>query len=93
MTRIQEPDPDLNNDVPDYKSPLSRIVKSLRQGYDNQRSKNKKKSETIQALREKMRDVQESRDMWKDHIKAKEAEIEELKKQNEELKNDLKKKP
>lgn len=92
MTRIQEPDPDLNNEVPDYKSPPERIIRSLRKGYDNLRGKIKKKSETIQELREKMRDVQQSRDMWKDRTKAKEAEIEELKRQNEELNNKFKKK-
>lgn len=47
MTRIQEPDPDFNNEVPDYKRPPSRIIRSLRQAYDNQRSKNKEKSKTI----------------------------------------------
>jgi peptidoglycan hydrolase CwlO-like protein len=92
MTRIQEPDPDLNNEVPDYKSPHSRIIRSLRQAYDNQRSKNKKKSETIQDLREKLRDTQQSRDSWKERIKAIETEIEALRKKNEELENSIKKK-
>lgn len=92
MTRIQEPDPDLNNEVPDYKSPPSRIIKSLRQAYDNLRSKIKEKSNTIQDLREKLRDIQQSRDTWKDRTKIAEAEVEKLKKKNEDLDNDLKKK-
>jgi peptidoglycan hydrolase CwlO-like protein len=94
MTRIKEPDPDLDNpEVPDYKSPPSRIVRSLRQAYNNLRKKIKEKSETIQDLREKLRDIQQSRDSWKERTKTAEAEAQELKKKNEELENDLKKKP
>lgn len=91
MTRIKEPDPD-SNEVPDYKSPPSRIVRSLRKGYDNQRQKNMQKSDTIQDLREKLRDTQQSRDMWKERTKAAETEIEELKKTCTEL-EDKKKSP
>lgn len=92
MTRIKEPDPDLNNEVPNYKSPPPRIIRSLRQAYDNQRRKVKKKSETIQELREKLRDTQKSRDSWRERTKVAESELEEIKKKNEELENDIKKK-
>ncbi len=75
MTRIKEPDPDLDNpEIPDYKSPSSRIVRSLRQAYDNLRKKIKEKSETIQDLREKLRDTQQSRDSWKERMQTAEAE-------------------
>lgn len=84
MTRINEPDPN-SNEVPDYKSPPSRIVRSLRKGYDNQRQKNLQKSETIQDLREKLRDTHQSRDMWKERTKAAELEIQALKKKCDEL--------
>lgn len=92
MTRIKEPDLNLDDlQIPDYKSPPQRIIKSLRQGYDNLRRKIKEKSDTIQDLREKLRDTQQSRDTWKERIKISEAEIEELKKKNEKLENDIKK--
>lgn len=92
MTRIKEPDPNLDDlPIPDYKSPPHRIIKSLRQGYDNLRRKIKEKSDLIQDLREKLRDTQQSRDTWKERIKISETEIEELKKKNEKLENDIKK--
>lgn len=91
MTRIQEPDPNLSSEVPDYKSPPSRIIKSLRQAYDNQRRKIKEKSEIIQDLREKLRDTQQSRDIWKERTKIAEAETEKLKEKNDELENSKKK--
>ena len=93
MTRIKEPDPNHDDtQIPDYKSPSSRIIRSLRQGYDNLRKKIKEKSETIQDLREKLRDTQQSRDNWKERIKLAESEIEKLRKKNEELEKDIKKK-
>ncbi len=92
MTRIKETDPNLDDSqIPDYKSPPHRIIKSLRQGYDNLRRKIKEKSDAIQDLREKLRDTQKSRDTWKERLKNSEAEVEELKKKNEKLENDIKK--
>ncbi len=92
MTRIKEPDPNLDDpQIPNYKSPPHRIIKSLRQAYDNQRRKDKEKSNTIQDLREKLRDTQQSRDTWKERTKIAEAEVEELKKKNEKSENDIKK--
>jgi hypothetical protein len=67
MTRIKEPKIGIT-EVPEYKSPLKRIVKSLRKGYDNVREKVAKHSDTIQDLRGQLRDTQKSR--------AKEAEAE-----------------
>lgn len=92
MTRIKEPDPNLSNEVPDYKSPPSRIVRSLRKGYDNLRAKQAEKSETIQSLRERLRDTQESRDTWKEKAKASESEAVTLKQEIEKLKEEIKKK-
>ena len=92
MTRIKEPDPDLDNEkMPDYKSPPSRIVRSLRKAYDNMRKKLKDRAQTIQELREKLRDTQQSRDSWKERTKTAEAKLEELQQKNDEL-HDIKKK-
>lgn len=64
MTRIKEPVPG-TTEVPEYKSPPSRIVQSLRKGYDNVREKVQKKSEKLAELRGNLRDVKRSRDEWK----------------------------
>jgi peptidoglycan hydrolase CwlO-like protein len=50
------------------------------------------KSDTIQDLREKLRDTQQSRDAWKERTKAAEVEIKGLKKKCEELEDSVKKK-
>jgi len=91
MTRIKEPDFDATG-LPKYKSPPSRIVRSLRKGYDNLRAKQAEKSETIQSLREKLRDTRESRETWKERAQASESEAAALKQENEKLKEDIKKK-
>lgn len=85
MTRIKEPTIGIS-EVPDYKSPLSRIVKSLRKAYDNAREKISEKSEQILALQGKLRDTQESRDEWKARTKTAEEEIKKLIRENESLK-------
>jgi peptidoglycan hydrolase CwlO-like protein len=90
MTRVKEP-PIGTSEVPEYKSPPSRIIKSLRQGYDNLRQKTAKKSELVQSLQGKLRDTQASRDDWKARAKAAEAEIETLKISMEMLQGGLKK--
>jgi exoribonuclease R len=86
MTRIKEPVVG-STEIPDYKSPASRIVRSLRKGYDNLRKKLHERSATILDLREKLRDTQKSREEWR--IRAKEAELS-LKKNNTELKTEKK---
>jgi uncharacterized coiled-coil DUF342 family protein len=92
MTRTKEPDPNLDDpQIPNYKSPPHRIIKSLRKAYDNQRKKIIEKSNMVQDLREKLRDTQQSRDTWKERTKIAEAKIEELNKKNEELENNVKK--
>ena len=68
MTRIKEPEPG-STEIPKYKSPPSRIVRSLRKGYDNVRKKVKDKANDLQDLRGKLRDTQKSRDTWKDRCK------------------------
>lgn len=85
MTRVKEPSIGTSQ-VPDYKSPLSRIVKSLRGAYDNGREKVSEKSQKILALQGKLRDTQESRDDWKARAKSAEEEIEKLRQENESLK-------
>jgi hypothetical protein len=82
MTRIKEPLIG-TTEIPDYKSPPSRILRSLRQGYDNARSKVADKSQTVKSLQEKLRDTQESRDDWKIRAKAAEFELAKLKNEGE----------
>ena len=88
MTRIVEPDP-FKSELPDYKSPSSRIVKSLRKAYDNARVRIVKKSDQILALQGKIRDVENSRNKWKERFANTEAELLRLKKENELLKKNL----
>jgi peptidoglycan hydrolase CwlO-like protein len=92
MTRVKEPSIGTSK-VPEYKSPPSRIIKSLRKGYDNLRGRVAEKSELVQSLQGKLRDTQESRDDWKARAKAAETEIETLKKENIRLQTSLKKRP
>lgn len=91
MTRIKEPEIG-NPDLPNYKSPPSRIVRSLRKAYDNLRAKLDKKAQAMQSLQGKLRDTQESRDTWKKNACAAKAEIASLQQENEKLKEELKKK-
>lgn len=90
MTRIQEP-PVGTTEIPDYKSPPSRILRSLRKGYDNARAKIADKSEIIQSLQGKLRDTQESRDDWKARAKGAEARAAKFEQENEELQESVKK--
>lgn len=86
MSRIKEP-PIGTTEIPNYKSPPSRILRSLRQGYDNTREKIAKKSEQIQGLHGKLRDVQESREEWKLRAKAAEARAEAAERDAKEAEN------
>lgn len=79
MTRVKEPDP-TTGEIPDYKSPPARIIRSLRQGYDNVRRQRDERSKKIIALQGKERDLHESREEWKARTKAAEARIKELEK-------------
>jgi uncharacterized coiled-coil DUF342 family protein len=90
MTRTKEP-PFGTTELPNYKSPPSRILRSLRKGYDNVRNKVADKSQTIQGLQGKLRDTQESRDDWKARAKAAEAKATKLQQENEELRAGAKK--
>ncbi|MBA3721151.1 MAG: hypothetical protein H0W88_01960 [Parachlamydiaceae bacterium] len=91
MTRIKEPEIG-STQMPEYKSPLTRIVRSLRQGYDNCRQKVAEYSDTILDLRGKLRDTQKSRDEWKTRTKETEAELKFLKKKHAELESKTAKK-
>jgi predicted nucleic acid-binding Zn-ribbon protein len=90
MTRIKEPAIG-TSELPEYKSPPSRIVRSLRKGYDNVREKLANKSDTILSLQGKLRDTKESRDDWKSRAKAAEAKLSEIQRQQEKQQDDLKK--
>lgn len=90
MPRIKEP-PIGTTEVPAYKSPNSRIIRSLRAAYDNGREQQKEKSKQILSLRGKLRDTQESRDSWKMQANDVKAKLAKLEKENEDLKNSLKK--
>lgn len=82
MTRIKEP-PAGTTKVPEYKSPSSRIIRSLRKGYDNVREKLANKSQTVMSLQGKLRDTQESREEWKERAKLAEEKLEELQRQQQ----------
>ena len=90
MTRTKEP-PVGTIGLPNYKSPPSRILRSLRKGYDNVRTKVANKSQTIQSLQGKLRDTQESREDWKARAKDAEARATKLQQENEELQEGVKK--
>lgn len=85
MTRIKEPDPKAK-EVPDYKSPPLRIIKSLRKGYDNLRVRIENKSNDMQALRGALRDAIKSREHWKELAKESERKLHETEKALEEIK-------
>ncbi len=97
MTRAKETPPG-SGQMPDYKSPPSRLVHSLRKGYDNLRVRLEEKSETINDLRCKTRDLEESRKLWREDAKAKAIDLkqsqkalEDAKKRVEELEAQIKK--
>lgn len=77
MTRVKEPVLG-TTEVPEYKSPPSRIIRSLRTAYDNSRKKMDDKSKTIMGLRGSLRDVEQSRQSWKEKTKAAEERVREL---------------
>ena len=90
MARIKEPAIG-TTELPKYKSPTSRILRSLRKGYDNSRQKIAAKSDRIMDLRGALRDTQESRDSWKQRAKKAEIENIHLHKEKENLEVMLKK--
>jgi predicted nucleic acid-binding Zn-ribbon protein len=91
MTRIKEPTIGTTC-FPDYKSPISRIARSLRKGYDNVREKLASKSQDIQSLQGKVRDLNESRDHWKERAKLAEKRVSDLEQEKQQLEEELKKK-
>lgn len=85
MTRTKEVDPD-SGDMPDYKSPASRLVHSLRKGYDNVRSKLKDAREQIKYYQIKTRDLEKSRERHKCEAMNLKEKISQLENENEKLK-------
>lgn len=74
MTRVKETAPG-SGDMPQYKSPPSRINISLRKAYDNQRQNAAIRSKQLLALRGKNRDLALSRDKWKAEAKESQTEL------------------
>lgn len=77
MSRIKEPKIG-SNDIPEYKSPAARIIRSLRAAYDNARKKITEKSSQLDTARGKLRDVTRSRDEWKNEVKNLKTELKQL---------------
>ena len=92
MSRIKEPTLG-TTEIPNYKSPNSRIIRSLRTAYDKQREKNGKKAEQIVSLKGKIRDIDQSRYDWKEKALTSQEELLKLQQENEHLKTELKKRP
>jgi FtsZ-binding cell division protein ZapB len=86
MTRTKEVDPD-SGDIPDYKSPPSRLVHSLRKAYDNLRSKLKDARNNIKYYQIKVRDLEKSRNHHKKEAAKLKKQVHEMNIANENLKN------
>ena len=89
MTRTKEVDPD-SGEMPDYKSPANRLVHSLRKGYDNVRSKLKDTRNEIKYYQIKTRDLEKSRSAYKEEGKSLKEKINQLEKENDRLKKQVK---
>jgi len=90
MTRTKEVEPG-SGKIPDYKSHSSRLVHSLRQGYDNVRLKLANARNKIKFYQIKTRDLEKSRGKYKKQVMALEEKINQLEKTNKLLTNDIKK--
>ena len=88
MTRVKEVVPG-SEDIPDYKSPPARIVKSLRQAYNNQRLKVAELRKKMKTFQIKTRDLMESREKWKKESGIKQKQIEKQNIEIECLNNEL----
>jgi chromosome segregation ATPase len=88
MTRVKEVKPG-SEDIPEYKSPPSRIVHSLRKGYNNQRARLKEYQSDIKFYQIKIRDLQKSRDAWKKEAKDSENAFSSVQKENDKLKMEI----
>ena len=93
MTRIKEVEPN-SGEMPNYKSPLNRLVHSLRDAYDNARGKIKKLRQEIKYYQIKTRDLEKSRKNYKEETTCLKLKIDQIEKEKlmVELENqDLKK--
>ena len=84
MTRVKEVDPN-SGDMPDYKSPANRLVHSLRKGYDNLRGKLQETRNKIKFYQIKTRDLEISRNRYKEEILELKKKISNLQSANENL--------
>lgn len=85
MTRVREVEPG-SEEMPDYKSPANRLVHSLRKGYDNLRVKMMEARKRIKYYQIKVRDLEISRDKYKQELKTLEIENERLENESKEFK-------
>lgn len=85
MSRAREVKPG-SGEMPDYKSPPSRLVHSLRGGYDNLRDKLKEVRDEIKYYQIKTRDLEKSREKHKEESKELAAKVKQLEKENAALK-------
>ena len=67
--------------IKDYKSTPSRIVHSLALSNKRLKDKNESRKSKVKLLQVKTHDLEESRDRWKALAKAREEELEVLRKQ------------
>jgi len=88
MTRTKEVDPN-SGEMPDYKSCPSRIVHSLRKGYDNVRAKLQETRNKIKYYQIKTRDLETSRKRYKEETAELKTETTELKKKMLELEAEI----
>jgi len=90
MTRAREVEPG-SGDIPEYKSPLNRLVHSLRNGYDNLRVKLEGLRNNIKFYQIKVRDLENSRDQWKKKAIEHGEKIKLIEKRYEKLEKEQKK--
>lgn len=77
MTRTKEVDPN-SEDMPNYKSPAARLVHSLRKGYNNLRIKLSDSRNKIKYYQIRTRDLENSREHFKEQVATLKMEKEEL---------------
>lgn len=85
MTRVKEVEPG-SDEIPDYKSNPARLVHSLRKGFNNLREKLKISRQKIKYYQIKVRDLEKSRDDWKNDFQTLKASSSCVKNENNKLK-------
>lgn len=88
MTRVKEVKPG-SDEIPDYKSDPARLVHSLRKGYNNLREKLEISRKRIKYYQIKVRDLEKSRDDWKNEFQTLKASSSYVKNENSKLKKQV----